>query len=38
MVGENFEIYSSEVAKNTLKLYTMVWENFEIYSFQVALK
>ena len=31
MVGENFEIYLSEMAKNELKLSTMVGENFEIY-------
>jgi len=38
MVGENFEIYSCQVAKNPLKLSTMVGENFEIYSSQVAKK
>ena len=36
MVGENFEIYLSEMAKNVLKLYTMVGENFEIYLFEMA--
>ena len=30
MVGENFEICISEMAKNALKLSTMVRENFEI--------
>ena len=38
MVRENFEIYSSQVAKNTLKLSTIVGENFEIYSSQLAKK
>ena len=28
--GENCEIYSSQMAKNTFKLSTMVGENFEI--------
>ena len=36
MVGENFEIYISQMGKNTLKLSTMVGENFEIYSSQLA--
>ena len=36
MVGENLGIYSSQLAKNTLKLSTMVGENFEIYSFQLS--
>ena len=36
MVGENFEIYSSQLAKNALKLSTMVGENFGIYSSQLA--
>ena len=31
MVGGIFEIYMSEMAKNGLKLSTMVGENFEIY-------
>ena len=31
MVGENFEIYSSQVDK-TLKSYTMVGEKFKMYS------
>ena len=35
MVGENFEIYLSQVAKNDLKL-SMVRENFEIYLSQMA--
>jgi hypothetical protein len=30
MVGENFEIYLSQMVKNALKLSTMVGENFEI--------
>ena len=34
MVGENFEIYISQMAKNAFKLSTMVGENFEIYLFQ----
>ena len=29
MVGENFEIYSSQMAKNAIKLSTMVGENFD---------
>jgi hypothetical protein len=29
MVGENFEIYFSQMAKNDLKLSTMVGEHFE---------
>tara|TARA_B000000460_G_C21401550_1_gene342594 strand:- start:559 stop:714 length:156 start_codon:yes stop_codon:yes gene_type:complete len=36
MHGENFEIYSSQVAKNILKLPTMVGENLGIYSSQLA--
>ena len=36
MVGENFEIYSSQLAKNTLKSSTMAGENFEIYSSRLA--
>ena len=35
MVGENFEIYISQMGKNTLKLSTMVGENFEIYISQM---
>ena len=38
MVRENFEIYSSQLAKNVLKLSTMDGENFEIYSSQLAKK
>ena len=30
MVGENFEIYTSEMAKNAFKISTMVGEIFEI--------
>ena len=33
MFGENFEIYLPEIAKNALKLSTMVGEHFEIYLF-----
>ena len=36
MVGENFEIYLSQMAKNALKLSTMVGENLEIYLSQMA--
>ena len=36
MVGENFDIYFSQMAKYALKLLTMVGENFEIYSSQLA--
>jgi hypothetical protein len=36
MIGENFEIYFSQMTKNDLKLSTMVGENFEIYLSQVA--
>ena len=36
MVGENFEIYLSQMAKNALKLSTMVGENFEIHLSQMA--
>jgi len=36
MVGENFEIYLSQIAKNALKLTTIYGENFEIYLFQIA--
>ena len=38
MVGENVEIYSSQVAKNTFKLSTMVGEKFENYYSQVTKK
>ena len=31
MVGENFEIHLSEMAKNAPKLSTMVGEHFECY-------
>ena len=31
MFGEKFEIHMPQMAKNTLKLSTMVGENFEIY-------
>jgi len=31
MVGENFEIYLSQMTKNAFKLSTMVGEKFEIY-------
>ena len=36
MVGENFEIDLSQIARNTLKLSTMVGENFEIDLFQIV--
>ena len=36
MVGEKFEIYLSQMAKNAFKLSTMVGENFEIYLSQMA--
>ena len=36
MVGENFEIYLSQIAINALKLSTMVGENFEISLSQIA--
>ena len=35
MVGENFEIYSSQIPKNVFKFSTMVGENFETYSYQI---
>ena len=38
MVGENFEIYLSQMAKNALKLSTMVGKKFGIYSSQFAKK
>ena len=37
MVGESFEIYSSQMAKNALKLSTMVGETFEIYLFKYTI-
>ena len=37
MVGENFEIYLSQMAIYTIKLSTMVGENFEIYLSQMAI-
>ena len=36
MVGENFEIYTSQMARMGFKLSTMVGENFEIYTSQMA--
>ena len=36
MVGENLEIYLSEMDKNRLKLSTMVGENFEIHLSEMA--
>ena len=36
IVGENFEIYFSQMAKNALKLSLMVGGKFEIYSSQIA--
>ena len=36
MVGENFEIHTSQMAKNVLKQSTMVGENFEIHISQMA--
>jgi hypothetical protein len=36
MVGEKFEIYFSQMAKNEFKLSSMVGENFEIYFSQMA--
>ena len=36
MVGENFEIYMSQMAKIRLKLSTMVGENIEICWHQMA--
>ena len=37
MVGENVNIYLSQVAANPLTLSTMVGENFEIYFSQMAI-
>ena len=31
MVGENYDIYFSQMAKYALKLLTMLGENFDIY-------
>ena len=36
MVGEMFEIYCYEIAKNALQLSTMVGENVEIYCYEMA--
>ena len=36
IVGENFEIYLSQMAKNALILSTMVGEKFEIYNLQMT--
>ena len=36
MVGENFEIYCSQMVKNAFKLSTMVGEKIEIYCSQMA--
>ena len=36
MVGENFGIYLSLLAKNALKFSTMVGENYEIHISEVA--
>ena len=36
VVGENFEIYTSEMARMAFKLSTMVGENFEIYTSEMA--
>jgi hypothetical protein len=36
MVGENFEICLSQMAKNALKLSIMVGENFEIHLSQMV--
>ena len=36
MVGENFEMYSSQITKNTFKLSTMVGGNFEICMYEMA--
>ena len=37
MVGENFETYSSQMAKNALKLSSVIGDHFEIYLSQVAI-
>ena len=36
MVGDNFKIYSSQLAKNTIKLSAIVGQKFGIYSSQLA--
>ena len=36
MVGENFENYTSQMARMAFKLSTMVVENFEIYTTQMS--
>ena len=36
MLGEIFEIYTSQMARMSFKLSTMVGENFEIYTSQMA--
>ena len=36
MVGENFEIHSSQMPKNVFKLSAMVGENFENYLPKIA--
>ena len=36
IVGDKFEIYMSEMARNVFKLSTMVGENFEIYISEMA--
>ena len=37
MVGEKFEVYFSQMAKNYLKLSTMVEEKFEIWPSEIDL-
>ena len=32
MIGENFEIYTSQMARMAFNLSTMIGENFEIYT------
>ena len=36
MVGENFEMFMSQMTKNVLKLSAMVAESFEIFTSQMA--
>ena len=36
MVGENFEIYTSQMARIVFKLSTMDREKFQIYTSQIA--
>ena len=36
MVGENFEIYRSQIVKSDQEMSTTVGENFEIYMSQIA--